>query len=151
MEQFLLLVLMPPEVVFMLGFLAQARLLTCYDQKPNKPIKMVKLCMVSKEKSRGNERYHCTGNLYSQSIIFQELISYAATVPEFSRIICLYSYSSFLLVDYLLCTGCPFTGTRTPFPQLLSLLLSHCVLPFFEPLASPPELASKAASNPWEK
>ena len=25
------------------------------------------------------------------------------------------------------CTGRPFTGTRPPFPQLLSLLLSHCV------------------------
>ena len=71
--------------------------------------------------------YHSTGNLYSQSIMFQELIS-----------ICSYSSGSFpnylfIQLEFLTLgglfsyTGRPFTGTGPPSPQLLSLLLSHCM------------------------
>ena len=71
--------------------------------------------------------YHSTGNLYSQSINFQKLIS-----------ICSYSsgiFPNFLFVQLQFLSlgglfsyaGRLFTGTRPSFPQLISLLLSHCV------------------------
>ena len=45
-----------------------------------------------------------------------------------TRNICLYIQLQFLSLGGLFSyTGRPFTGARPPFPQLLSLLLSHCV------------------------
>ena len=92
-----------------------------------------------------SKNYHPTGNLYSQSIISQELIptcSYSSGIfPNY-----LFIHLQFLSLGGLFSyTGRPFTGTRPLFPQLLSLLLSHCV-----PCCGCFGARVQSEQNPWK-